>query len=106
MTMARKPDSTTATWDKDVAGAAEQGAASNGELHHGVLGLPAVLMQGIAHVAPATAILLTLQFTTRDAGVAAPLAYLVAFLMVILLGVVLAQLARYLPSAGGYYTYV
>jgi amino acid transporter len=63
-------------------------------------------MQGITHVAPATAILLTLPFTAHDAGVTAPLAYLVAFVIVILLAVVLAQLARHLPSAGGYYTYV
>ena len=63
-------------------------------------------MQGIGHTAPATAILLTLPITTSYAGAAAPLAYLVAFVLVLMLGVGLTQLARHLPSAGGYYTYV
>ena len=63
-------------------------------------------MQGIGHTAPATAILLTLPITTSYAGAAAPLAYLLAFVLVLMLGVGLTQLARHLPSAGGYYTYV
>ena len=79
--------------------------ASTG-LRRGALRLPAVLMQGIGHTAPATAILLTLPVTVKYAGVSAPLAYLVAFLIVLMLGAGLAQLARHLPSAGGYYTYV
>ena len=63
-------------------------------------------MQGIGHTAPATAILLTLPITTSYAGAAAPLAYLVAFVLVLMLGAGLTQLARHLPSAGGYYTYI
>ena len=79
--------------------------ASTG-LRRGALRLPAVLMQGIGHTAPATAILLTLPVTVKYAGVSAPLAYLLAFLIVLMLGTGLTQLARHLPSAGGYYTYV
>jgi len=75
-------------------------------LRRGALRLPAVLMQGIGHTAPATAILLTLPITVTYAGVAAPLAYLLAFVAVLMLGIGLTQLARHLPSAGGYYTYV
>lgn len=75
-------------------------------LRKGALRLPAVLMQGIGHTAPATAILLTLPMTTSYAGASAPLAYLLAFMLVLMLGVGLTQLARHLPSAGGYYTYV
>ena len=75
-------------------------------LRRGALRLPAVLMQGIGHTAPATAILLTLPITATYAGDAAPLAYLLAFAVVLMLGVGLTQLARHLPSAGGYYTYV
>jgi amino acid transporter len=63
-------------------------------------------MQAIAHTAPATAILLTVQFTVSHAGVVGPLAYLLAFSIVLTLGVGVIQLARHLPSAGGYYTYV
>src|SRR5262245_13081116 len=75
-------------------------------LKSGAVGLPGVLMQGIGHVAPATAILLTLPLSTRNAGVAAPLAYLAAFGIVLMLGLGVAQLAVHMPSAGGYYTYV
>ena len=76
------------------------------ELHAGALRLPGVLMQGLTHMAPATALLFTIQFTTTQAGIVAPVAYLVAFPIVIVLGVCLMQLARHLPSAGGYYTYI
>jgi amino acid transporter len=75
-------------------------------LRSGALGLSGVLMQGITHIAPATATLFTIQLTTSYAGVTAPLAYLVAFLIVMMLGVSVTQLAKHLPSAGGYYTYV
>src|SRR5690348_4709165 len=75
-------------------------------LRSDALGLPSVLMQAIAHTAPATAILLTVQFTVSHAGVVGPLAYLLAFSLVLTLGVGVIQLARHLPSAGGYYTYV
>jgi len=75
-------------------------------LHSGALRLPEILMQGIAHTAPATAVLLTLPFITLHAGLAAPLAYLIALLIVLMLGIGLTQLAKHLPSAGGYYTYV
>jgi amino acid transporter len=63
-------------------------------------------MQSITHRAPAAAILLTLKLTAEPAGVTAPLAYLCAFLIVLMLGVVLTQLAARFPSAGAYYTYV
>ena len=75
-------------------------------LRGGALGLPALLMQGIGHTAPATAILLTLPITTAHAGVAAPLAYLLAVLIVFALASGVAELAKHLPSAGGYFTYV
>src|SRR5690242_10831326 len=76
------------------------------QLRSGALPLSGVLMQCITHTAPATAVLFTVQFTTSYAGVTAPLAYLVAFLIVVMLGVSVTQLAKHLPSAGGYYTYI
>jgi amino acid transporter len=63
-------------------------------------------MQGITHIAPAVGIVLTLQLITSLAGVTAPLAYLIAFVIVLTLGLSLTQLAKHLASAGGYYTYV
>lgn len=84
------------------------GAESTGEptLRAGALKLPAVLMQGITHIAPAVGIITAIQFTASLAGIASPLAFLLAFVIILLLGFSLTQLARHLPSAGGYYTYV
>ncbi len=79
---------------------------SDVKLREGALKLPSVLMQGITHIAPAVGLILTIPFITGLAGVTAPLAYAVAFLIVLTLGLSLTQLARHLPSAGGYYTYV
>jgi amino acid transporter len=78
----------------------------NGRLLSDALSLTSVLMQAVAHSAPATAILLTVQFIVSHEGVVGPLAYLVAFCIVLTFGVGVIQLARHLPSAGGYYTYV
>jgi amino acid transporter len=91
-----------------VASEQLQGQAGIGEptLKRGALGLPAVIIQGVTHIAPALAILFSLQFTVTEAGVTAPLTYLAAFLIVLVLAVVLTQLARHLPSAGGYFTYI
>jgi amino acid transporter len=80
--------------------------ADLGGLRAGALKFPAILMQGITHIAPAVGLILSIQFIASVAGVAAPLAYLVAFFIILTLGISLTQLARHLPSAGGYYTYI
>ena len=79
---------------------------TRGELRSGALKLPSILMQGITHIAPAVGIVLTIQLISSLAGVTAPLAYLIAFAIVLTLGISLTQLAKHLASAGGYYTYV
>src|SRR5450432_1869018 len=75
-------------------------------LRANALSFASVLTQGITHIAPAMGLVVTVQFVTTMAGIASPLAYGIAFLIVMMLGVCLAQLALHLPSAGGYYTYV
>jgi amino acid transporter len=84
----------------------EPATAVPARLRPGAIGLLGVLMQGISHTAPATAILLTLPFIASHAGLAAPLAYLIALLIMLMLGISLTQLANHMPSSGGYYTYV
>lgn len=76
------------------------------QLQAGALSLTSVLMQAITHIAPAVGLVLSLQFITSAAGLTAPLAYAIAFGIVLALGISLTQLARIFPSAGGYYTYV
>mgnify|MGYP001096854454 CR=1 FL=1 len=78
----------------------------NDGLQSGALKFPSVLMQAVTHIAPAVGTLLSLQFIASLAGVTAPLAFLIAFVIILTLGVSLTQLARKFPSAGGYYTYV
>ena len=76
------------------------------ELKPEALGLVGVTMQAITHIAPAIAALFFTQFLVTLAGVTAPLAYVVAVVLVLMLGNTLIQFSRVLPSAGGYYTYV
>lgn len=76
------------------------------ELRRDAVGLGAVMMQALTDVAPAIAVLFTVQFTASQAGISMPAAYVGAFLIGIPIALVLCQLARRLPSAGGWYTYV
>lgn len=76
------------------------------QLRRGALKLPALMMQAISHIAPAVGLVLSIQYITSLAGVASPLAYAVAVFIVFTLGVSLIQLAKHLPSASGYYTYI
>jgi amino acid transporter len=75
-------------------------------LKAGVVSLPGVLMQSVTSIAPAIAGLFTVPFIVANAGVGAPLAYLGAFIIALLLGYVLAQFSRHLSSTGSYYTFV
>jgi amino acid transporter len=77
-----------------------------GGLRRNAIGFPGVMMQSITHISPAIAALFFTQFVVSKAGEAAPLAYLVGVIVVLMLGVTLAQMAKILPSSGGYYTYV
>jgi len=76
------------------------------ELKPGAIGLPGVLMIGVTAIAPAIAGMFTIPFIVSNAGVTAPLAYLGAFVIALMLGYVLAQFSKYMTSAGTYYTFV
>src|SRR6201986_3212052 len=76
------------------------------ELKAGAIGLPGVLMQGVTAIAPAIAGMFTIPFIVSNAGVAAPLAYLGAFVIALMLGYVLAQFTKHMTSAGTYYTFI
>ncbi len=76
------------------------------ELRAGALGLGSVIAQALTHIAPAMGFLTGAAFIATYAGTGAPLAYLGAFVVCMSIGLALYQLARHLPSAGGYFTYV
>ena len=76
------------------------------DLRRDAIGLVGATMQNITHIAPAIAALFFTQAVVGFTGEAAPLAYLLGVIVVLMLGSTLAQLSKHMPSAGGYYTYV
>jgi len=88
--------------------AVRSSAATSAEtdLERDAIGLLGSTMQAITHIAPAIAGFFFTAFIVSLAGITAPLAYFIGFLVVLMLGSTLAQLAKHMPSAGGYYTYV
>jgi amino acid transporter len=76
------------------------------DLRAGAVGLPGILMQGVATIAPAFAILASFVFTVSLAGIVTPWAYLLAGLVLLLMAISSSQLAKELPSAGGWYTWI
>jgi amino acid transporter len=75
-------------------------------LERGAIGLTEVLFQSITHMAPAVATALSLGAATSFAGGNTPLAVVLALIAVLFTAYSIGELARYLPSAGGMYTYV
>src|SRR5258706_1001026 len=76
------------------------------ELKAGALRLPEVLMQSVTTIAPAIAALFFTPAVVGFAGITSPLAYPIAFVITLLLGIVLVQFTKKMPAAGGYYTYI
>jgi amino acid transporter len=91
------------TGDDRVTG---QSASDETRLRENVLGLPAATIQGITHMAPAAGIILSVPFIASFAGAAFPLAYLLALIVTLIIASSVGQLAKHLPSAGGFYSYL
>ena len=85
---------------------AARGGGVQSDLEADAIGLLGATMQAITHIAPAIAGFFFTAFIVSLAGITAPLAYFIGFLVVLMLGSTLAQLSKHMPSAGGYYTYV
>jgi amino acid transporter len=75
-------------------------------LRRNAIGLPGVLFQSITTMAPASAVAFSLGAAIPFAGGALPLAVVVALVVCALIALNIGSLAKYLPSAGGYYTFV
>jgi amino acid transporter len=69
------------------------------------VGLREVLFQSITHMAPAAAVAFSIPFGAPFAGGALPLSVLLALVACLLVALSIGQLARHLPSAGGFFTY-
>ncbi|MDQ2905917.1 MAG: APC family permease [Chloroflexota bacterium] len=77
-----------------------------GNLRSNTIGLPGVLFQSITTMAPASAVAFSLAAAIPAAGGALPLATIIALIVCVLVALNIGALAKYLPSAGGYFTYV
>src|SRR6266498_1168713 len=75
-------------------------------LAHEAIGLREVLFQSITHMAPAAAVAFSIIVGAPFAGGALPLAVVLALVACLLVAISIGQLAKHLPSAGGFYTYV
>jgi amino acid transporter len=81
-------------------------AARTGELRRGVVGFSGVLFQSITFMAPAIATAFSIPIGMSFAGGAAPLAVVIALVASLFVASSVAQLARHMPTAGSFYTYV
>src|SRR5438128_9669901 len=70
------------------------------------IGLPGVLFQSVTTMAPAGAVAFSLGAAIPFTGGALPLAVAIGLLVCILIAMSIGSMAKYLPSAGGYFTYV
>jgi amino acid transporter len=76
------------------------------KLLHDQLGLPAITFQGITHMAPAAGVMLSAPFIASFVGPALGLAFGMAGLIALILASSVGQMAKHIPSAGGYFTYI
>lgn len=84
----------------------ESASSPRTTLRPNTIGLPGVLFQSITTMAPASAVAFSLGAAIPFAGGALPLAVLVALVVCSLIALNIGSLAKHLPSAGGYFTYV
>ena len=87
------------------AGQTSKGSVKT-ELRENAVGLPGMLMQGIATIGPSFAILASFVFIVGFAGLVTPWAFLFGGVLLGLQAVSAAQLAKVFPSAGGWYTWI
>src|SRR5260221_3577458 len=76
------------------------------ELRRDAVGLWGSIFQGLTHMAPAAGVMTGIGFIAASAGSAIPLAFMLTGVISLLIAMSINQLARHLPSAGGYYTYL
>ena len=81
-------------------------SSEQGNLRSNTIGLPGVLFQSITTMAPASAVAFSLAAAIPASGGALPLATIIALVVCVLVALNIGAMAKHLPSAGGYFTYV
>ena len=69
------------------------------------IGLGRALFQSIAFMGPGASIVFSLGLVIANAGVAAPLAMAVCMVAALCVAASIGQIARYIPAAGGFFSY-
>ena len=80
--------------------------APSNALRPNAIGFPAVFFQSVTTLAPSGAVAFCLRAAIPEAGAALPLAVLLGGIVVTLIAVSIGPLAKHLPSAGAYSTYI
>ncbi|ORA39198.1 hypothetical protein BST13_02730 [Mycobacterium aquaticum] len=75
-------------------------------LKAGAVSVVGVTVQSVGLIGPAIGALMTTPFIVSIAGTSGAFAFLIGFLLMLVAAIPLGYLAREIPSAGGYYTYV
>jgi amino acid transporter len=76
------------------------------QLRRNSLGLPELVFQGITHIAPAGTIVFTFPIIARKAGPDMPISLLLTTIVCFFIGNTVSQFSKYMPSSGGYYSFV
>lgn len=76
------------------------------ELKAGAVSVLGVTVQSVGLIGPGIGALITLPFIVGLAGASGAFAFLLGFLLMLAAAIPLSYLAREIPSAGGYYTYI
>lgn len=79
---------------------------SHNPLRTGALGTREVVLHAVSHLGPAIGVVVIAPVLATFVGLSVPLVLLLAMAAVLLTGLCVAALAKHLPSAGGFYTYV
>ena len=81
-------------------------AEADSQLRRNALGRAELVFQGVTHIAPATNVVFTFPVIALNAGPAMPLSFLLSTILCVFIGNTVAQFSRYMPSSGGYYSFV
>lgn len=91
---------------EEKASSSQTGQEEITTLRSNAIGLPGVLFQSVTTMAPAGAVAFSLGAAIPFTGGALPLAVAIALVACLLVAYNIGSMAKHLPSAGGYFTYV
>ncbi len=80
--------------------------ARQSQLARGQLGLLDVLFQAITHMGPSVSVVFLFPLIAANAGAAMPISLALSVVVGLVIANTVAEFSRYIPSSGGYFTFV